>query len=113
MAVETSPIDEYQPVVVGAAHLLTDNMKRLDVVDSIDDVLNHQPAIEIPYAALAQVIMARRMRSDAQPLYILGDWAGRHGMGRVFAIDASLPGYDLLRALLEGLADHQSLSRAP
>jgi transposase len=106
MPSSTSPL-EYQTVVVGAAYLVKGIMKRLGVMEAIDNSLERQPSIEATYGTLAQMVIVNRMTFAPQPLYHLGEWANRHGMDRVFGINPQWLDDDRLGAMLEGLADQQ------
>jgi transposase len=114
MSSSTSPL-EYQTVVVGAAYLVKGIMKRLGVMETIDDSLERQPNIEATlrqaqgrlYGTLAQMVIVNRMSFDPQPIYHLGEWAQRHGMDRVFKIDPAWLDDDRLGAMLESVADQQ------
>ncbi len=85
MPVKTHSI-EYHTVVVGAAYLVKGLLTRLGVVPAIDHALQFQPDIETTYGTLAQAIIAHRMTFQPQPLYHLADWAGNHGIDRLFGI---------------------------
>lgn len=102
-----APLPEYQTLVVGSACLVQQILERLDVITAIDAALTAQPEIETTYGALAQVIVVNRMTFDPQPLYRLASWAARHGIDRLFHLQASWLDDDRLGALLEGLANHQ------
>ena len=66
MPVETSSVNEYETVVVGAAYLVKGILQRLGVVQAIDSALSHQPEIEATYGALAQVIIVNRLSFQPQ-----------------------------------------------
>lgn len=106
MPSSTSPL-EYQTVVVGAAYLVKGIMKRLGVMEAIDNSLERQPSIEATYGTLAQMVIVNRMSFAPQPLYHLGEWASRHGMDRVLGINPAWLDDDRLGAMLEGLAGQQ------
>ena len=107
MPAETNFTEEYQTAVVGAGYLVKSILRRLDLVEVIDDTLKHQPEIEATYGTLAQVIIINRMSFQPQPLYHLSDWATRHGIDRVLGIKAAWLDDDRMGALLEAVADHQ------
>jgi len=98
---------EYETVVVGAAYLVKNILRKLDFVSVIDDVLTHQPEIEATYGQLAQVMVANRLAFQPVPLYGLADWAAEHGMDQVFEIEATWLDDDRLGTMLEALAKHQ------
>jgi transposase len=98
---------EYETVVVGAAYLVKNILRKLDFVLAIDDVLTHQPEIGASYGQLAQVIVANRLTFQPVPLYGMGEWAAEHGMEQVFELEASWLDDDRLGAMLEALAKHQ------
>ena len=104
MPSSTSPL-EYQTVAVGAAYLVKGIMKRLGVMEAIDNNLERQPNLEATYGRLAQMVIVNRMSFDPQPLYHLKDWVHRHGMDRVFKIDPAWLDDDRLGAMLEALAE--------
>jgi len=106
MLVETQPVD-YQTVVVGAAPLLMGLLTRLGVAEAIDRALHFQPEIATTYGALAQVIIVNRMTFQPCPLYGIAEWAARHGIDRLFDLQATWLDDDRLGALLDGLAKHQ------
>jgi transposase len=99
---------EYETVVVGAAYLVKNILKKIGFVSAIDDVLPHQPEIEATYGQLAQVIVANRLAFQPVPLYGMVDWAAEHGMDEVFEVQASWLDDDRLGAMLEALAKHQA-----
>jgi transposase len=106
MPVETrSP--QYQTVTVGAACLVKELLRRLEVVSAIDRALSFQPEIDVTYGTLAQVLILNRMTFDPQPLYRLADWTAQHGIDRLLGIQASWLDDDRVGALLEALADQQ------
>jgi transposase len=98
---------EYQTMVVGAAPLLKQLLDRLGVAQAIDHALRYQPDIPTTYGSLAQVIIVNRMTLQPQPLYALAEWAARHGIDRLFDLQAAWLDDDRLGALLDGLAKHQ------
>jgi len=100
-------ITEYETVVVGAAYLVKNILKKLGFVEAIDEVLTHQPEIEATYGQLAQVIVTNRLTLQPVPLYGLADWAAEHGLDQVFGVEAGWLDDDRLGGLLEGLAKHQ------
>lgn len=102
-----APWPEYQTLVVGSACLVKQILERLDVTAAIDAALTAQPEIGTTYGALAQVIVVNRMTFDPQPLYRLASWAARHGIDRLFHLQASWLDDDRLGALLEGIAKYQ------
>ena len=102
----TTP-ETYETVVVGAAYLVRNILKKLDFVGVINEVLRHQPEIETTYGDLAQVIVVNRLAFQPVPLYELGSWAAEQGLDRVFGLEAAWLDDDRLGAMLEGLAKHQ------
>lgn len=106
MAVATDAL-ECQPYCVGAACLVQDLLRRLDVVGTIDRALSSRPDLPVTYGALAQVLIVNRMSFDPQPLYQLGPWAAQHGLDRLFGIEAAWLDDDRLGGMLELLADRQ------
>jgi transposase len=106
MAVATDVL-ECQTYCVGAACLVQDLLRRLDVVGTIDRALSSQPDLPVTYGTLAQVLVVNRMSFDPQPLYQLGPWTAQHGIDRLFDIDAAWLDDDRLGAMLEQLADRQ------
>jgi len=106
MAVATQTL-ECQTYCVGAACLVQDLLRRLDVVDTIDRALTSQPNLPVTYGTLAQVFIVNRMSFDPQPLYQLGPWAAQHGLDRLFGIEAAWLDDDRLGGMLELLADRQ------
>lgn len=106
MPIETTTT-EYETVVVGAAYLVKNILRKLGFVSAIDEVLSHQPEIEASYGQLAQVIVANRLAFQPVPLYGLADWAAEHGLDQVFDLDASWLDDDRVGAMLEALAKHQ------
>jgi len=98
---------EYETVVVGAAYLVKNILRKLGFVSAIDDVLTHQPEVETTYGNLAQVIVANRLAFQPSPLYTVSDWAAEHGMDHVFELEASWLDDDRVGRMLEGLAAHQ------
>lgn len=106
MPVETTTT-EYETVVVGAAYLVKNILRKLGFVSAIDEVLSHQPEIEATYGQLAQVIVANRLAFQPVPLYGLADWAAEHGLDQVFKLDASWLDDDRVGAMLDALAKQQ------
>ena len=106
MAVATDAL-ECQTYAVGAACLVQDLLRRLDVVGTIDRALSSQPDLPVTYGTLAQVLIVNRMSFDPQPLYQLGPWAAQHGLDRLFGIEAAWLDDDRLGGMLERLADRQ------
>ena len=80
---------EYETVVVGAAYLVKNILKKLDFVGVINEVLTYQPEIETAYGDLAQVIVANRLAFQPVPLYEMGSWAVEQGLDRVFGLGNS------------------------
>jgi transposase len=106
MAVATGAL-ECQTYCVGAACLVQDLLRRLDVVGTIDRALASQPDLPVTYGTLAQVLIVNRMSFDPQPLYQLGPWAAQHGLDRLFGLEAAWLDDDRLGGMLELLADRQ------
>lgn len=106
MVVDTDTL-ECQTYAVGAACLVQDLLRRLDVVDTIDRALSSQPDLPVTYGTLAQMLIVNRMSFDPQPLYQLGPWVAQHGLDRLFGIDAAWLDDDRLGGMLELLADRQ------
>lgn len=106
MVVDTDAL-ECQTYAVGAACLVQDLLRRLDVVDTIDRALASQPELPVTYGTLAQVLILNRMSFDPQPLYQLGPWAAQHGLDRLFGLEAVWLDDDRLGGMLELLADRQ------
>ncbi len=106
MRIAPQPV-EYQTMVVGAAPLLKCLLDRLGVAEAIDQALRYQPDIATTYGTLAQVIIVNRLTLQPQPLYALAEWAARHGIDRLFDIQAAWLDDDRLGAMLDGLAKHQ------
>jgi transposase len=79
----------------------------LEVVQAIDEALTFQPEVATTYGTLAQVVIVNRMTFEPQPLYQMAAWAARHGIDRLFDLQAAWLDDDRLGAMLEGLADHQ------
>ena len=102
-----TPAVEYETIVVGAACLVKDVLRRLKVVSVIDEALTAQPQVEATYGTLAQAIIVNRMTLDPCPLYELSTWAAQHGIDRLFGIQAGWLDDDRLGAMLEALARHQ------
>ncbi len=98
---------EYETVVVGAAYLVKNILRKLGFVSAIDEVLTHQPEIETTYGNLAQVIVTNRLAFQPVPLYGLASWAVEQGIDQVFDIEASWLDDDRLGGLLEAVAAHQ------
>jgi transposase len=106
MVVDTDAL-ECQTYAVGAACLVQDLLRRLDVVDTIDRALASQPDLPVTYGTLAQLLIVNRMSFDPQPLYQLGPWVAQHGLDRLFGIEAAWLDDDRLGGMLELLADRQ------
>jgi transposase len=98
---------ECQTYCVGAACLVQDLLRRLDLVGTIDRALASQPDLPVTYGTLAQVLIVNRMSFDPQPLYQLGPWAAQHGLDRLFGMEAAWLDDDRLGGMLELLADRQ------
>jgi transposase len=98
---------EYETVVVGAAYLVKNILKKLGFVSIIDDVIKRRPDIEASYGQLAQVIVTNRLAFEASPLYTLGEWAVENGIDRVFELEAAWLDDDRLGGMLEMLAAQQ------
>lgn len=98
---------EYETVVVGAAYLVKNILRKLGVVSVIDEVLRHQPEVETSYGQLAQVIIANRLTFQPVPLYEMAEWAAEQGLDQVFEVQAQWLDDDRLGALLEALANQQ------
>src|SRR3990172_7629697 len=107
MPAQTKRTDEYQTLVVGGAYLVKGLLRRLRVVEAIDQALTHQPEIEATYGKLAQVVIANRLTFTPAPLSQLTPWAADHGLDRVFGVEAAWLDDDRLGAMLAALADHQ------
>jgi transposase len=98
---------EYETVVVGAAYLVKNILRKLGFVAAIDEVLTHQPEIDSSYGHLAQVIVANRLAFQPVPLYEMAEWVAEQGLDRVFEVEAAWLDDDRLGAMLEALAKHQ------
>lgn len=98
---------EYEMVVVGAAYLVKNILKKLDFVSIVDDAITHQPDIEATYGQLAQVIVTNRLAFQPAPLYTLGEWAVENGIDRVFGLEAAWLDDDRLGAMLDVFATQQ------
>jgi transposase len=98
---------EYETVVVGAAYLVKNILRKLGFVSAIDEVLTHQPEIASSYGHLAQVLVANRLAFQPAPLYEMADWVADQGLDRVFEVEAAWLDDDRLGAMLEALAKHQ------
>ena len=98
---------EYETVVVGAAYLVKNILRKLGFVSTIDEVLTHQPEIGATYGQLAQVIVTNRLAFQPVPMYELADWAAEQGLDKVFGLEAAWLDDDRLGAMLEALATHQ------
>ena len=99
--------DAYQTRVVGGAYLIKGLLRRLRVVEAINEALPHQPAKGATYGELMQVLIANRLSFTPEPLVHIGAWAAEHGLDQVFGLDAAGLDDDRLGAGLEGLAEHQ------
>src|SRR5436190_1270910 len=106
MFVDTDAL-ECQTYAVGAACLVQDLLRRLDVVGTIDRALPSQPDLPVTYGTLAQVLIVNRMSFAPQPLYQLGPWVAQHGLDRLFGVEAAWLDDDRLGGMLELLADRQ------
>jgi transposase len=106
MPTKTNPI-EYETVVVGAAYLVKNILRKLGFVAAIDEVLSHQPEIEASYGQLAQLLVVNRLAFQPVPLYEMADWVAQQGLDRVFEVEAAWLDDDRLGAMLEALAKHQ------
>jgi transposase len=106
MVVDTDAL-QCQTYAVGAACLVQDLLRRLDVVSTIDRALSSQPDLPVTYGTLAQVLIVNRMSFDPQPLYQLGPWTAQHGIDRLFGIEAAWLDDDRLGGMVELLADRQ------
>lgn len=98
---------EYETVVVGAAYLVKNILKKLGFVEAINEALSHQPEIKATYGELAQVIVANRLAFEPVPLYEMASWAAEQGLDQVFNLEAAWLDDDRLGAMLEGLAKQQ------
>lgn len=98
---------EYETVVVGAAYLVKNILRKLGFVSAIDEVLTHQPEIDSSYGQLAQVIVANRLAFQPVPLYEMAEWVAEQGLDQVFEVEAAWLDDDRLGAMLEALAKHQ------
>jgi transposase len=107
MPAQKKKADEYQTLVVGGAYLVKGLMRRLRIVEAINEALPHQPAKGASYGELMQVLIANRLSFTPEPLVHMGAWAAEHGLDRVFGLDAASLDDDRLGAGLEGLAEHQ------
>jgi transposase len=99
--------ETYETMVVGAAYLVKNILKKLDFVAAVNEELTHQPQIETTYGELAQIIVANRLAFQPVPLYEMGAWAAEQGLDQVFGLEAVWLDDDRLGAMLEGLATHQ------
>ncbi len=107
MPKKRNPSPEYQTAVVGAAYLVKGILDRLGVAQTIDRYLKHQPEVPTTYGTLAQVIIVNRMSLQPEPLYQLGPWAQKHGIDRLFDLEAAWLDDDRLGAMLDALANQQ------
>lgn len=98
---------DYETVVVGAAYLVKNILRKLGFVAVIDEVLTHQPEIGATYGQLAQVLVANRLAFQPVPLYEMADWAAEQGLDQVFGLEAAWLDDDRLGAMLEALASQQ------
>ena len=80
---------EYETVVVGAAYLVKNILRKLDFVEAVNEALRHQPLIGTTYGELAQVIVANRLAFEPVPLYEMGTWAAEQGLDQVFGLEAA------------------------
>jgi len=107
MTIQTPPTPlEVETYQIGAASIVLNLLKWLDIADIIDSFLEHQPEIGVSYGTLALVVIINRLSFDPQPLYALREWAERHGIDRLLGIDAVWLDDDRLGAMMEGLARH-------
>lgn len=98
---------EYETVVVGAAYLVKNILRKLGFVKIIDEVLTHQPEIGATYGQLAQVVVANRLAFQPAPLYEMAVWVAEQGLDQVFGLEAAWLDDDRLGAMLEALASQQ------
>lgn len=98
---------EYETVVVGAAYLVKNILRKLGFVGAVNEVLRHQPELGTTYGDLAQVIVANRLAFQPAPLYEMAAWAAEQGLDQVFGLEAAWLDDDRLGAMLEALATHQ------
>jgi transposase len=102
-----TPRIRYETKLVGVAPLVKEVLARLGVAEAIDAALRHQPTIGSSYGTLAQVLIVNRLTFDPQPVYHLATWAERHGIDRLFGIEAAWLDDDRVGALLEAVAAQQ------
>lgn len=102
-----TPRIRYETKLVGVAPLVKEVLARLGVAEAIDAALRHQPTIGSSYGTLAQVLIVNRLTFDPQPVYHLAAWAERHGIDRLFGIEAAWLDDDRVGALLEAVAAQQ------
>lgn len=104
--ITTPPAIEYETYQIGVANIVKDILQRLEIVEAIDSVMEHQPEIGCSYGTLAQVVIINRLSFDPQPMYLLHEWAKQHGIDQILGIEASWLDDDRLGAMMEALAKH-------
>lgn len=97
----------YETKLVGVGLLVKEIVTRLGVAEVIDGALRSQPRVGASYGTLAQVVVVNRLTLDPQPVYQLAGWAERHGIDRLFGVEAAWLDDDRVGALLEGVAVQQ------
>lgn len=98
---------KYETIVVGAAPLVKELLKELEVVEIIDQELKDQPEIKTTYGELSQAVIINRMSFGPKPLYEMSKWAEERGIDKILGIEAEWLDDDRLGAMLDGLAANQ------
>src|SRR5262245_15450728 len=98
-----SALTPVQTQVIGALPVIQALFDRLDLADTIDQVVPWQG--EVPLGTLTEILVANRLLGP-KPLYRLGQWAAQAGLTDFYQLGPEQLNDDLFGRALERLAEH-------
>lgn len=95
--------------IVGALPVLTQYLERLDLADTVDDVVPWEG--EVPLGTLVEVLILNRLLNP-KALFRIDDWAQKSSVAEYYDLDPGELNDDRLGRALERLAGHSDAIQA-